>query len=162
MKEMESNKWIATVASIWIQCSCGASYAFGIYSPVLKSTQGYDQSTLDMVSVFKDIGANAGVLSGLLYYAVAANRRRSICGGPWVVHLAGAIQCFVGYFFVWLAITGVIHRPHVLVMCFFMFVAAHAQTFFNTANVVTAVQNFPGYGGTIVGIMKENGRGEPF
>uniref|UniRef100_A0A5B7ATX7 Nodulin-like domain-containing protein n=1 Tax=Davidia involucrata TaxID=16924 RepID=A0A5B7ATX7_DAVIN len=151
---MESSKWIATVASIWIQCSCGASYAFGIYSSVLKSTQDYDQSTLDTVSVFKDIGANAGVLSGVLYSAVAARRSRSILGLPWVVHVAGAIQCFAGYLLMWLSVIGVIHRPPVPVMCFFMWMAAHAQTFFNTANVVTAVQNFPDYGGTIVGIMK--------
>lgn len=35
-----------------------------------------------------------------------------------------------------------------------MLVAAHAQTFFNTANVVTGVQNFPDFSGTIVGILK--------
>lgn len=35
-----------------------------------------------------------------------------------------------------------------------MFLATHAQTFFNTGNVVVAVRNFPDYGGTIVGIMK--------
>ncbi|XP_028087858.1 protein NUCLEAR FUSION DEFECTIVE 4-like [Camellia sinensis] len=39
-------------------------------------------------------------------------------------------------------------------MCCFMLMAAHAQTFFNTANVVTAVHNFPDYSGTVVGIMK--------
>lgn len=71
-----------------------------------------------------------------------------------MVHVAGAIQCFAGYFLIWLSVTGVIHRPAVPLMCLFMFIAAHAQTFFNTANVVTAVQNFPDYGGTIVGIMK--------
>ncbi|KAL3617997.1 hypothetical protein CASFOL_038318 [Castilleja foliolosa] len=153
---MEASKWIAAVASIWIQCSCGGSYAFGIYSPILKSSQGYDQSTLDTVSVFKDIGANAGVLSGLLYSAVIRLNAppSSSRVGPWVVHAAGAVQCFVGYFFLWLAVTGSIPRPHVAVMCLFMFLAAHAQTFFNTANVVTAVQNFPDYSGTIVGIMK--------
>ncbi|XP_059638632.1 protein NUCLEAR FUSION DEFECTIVE 4-like [Cornus florida] len=151
---MESSKWIATVASIWIQCSCGASYAFGIYSSVLKSSQGYDQSTLNTVSVFKDIGANAGVLSGVLYTAVSASRRSSVSAGPWVVHVAGAIQCFVGYFFIWLSVSGVVHRPPVPIMCFFTLIAAHAQTFFSTANVVTAVRNFPDYGGTIVGIMK--------
>ncbi|XP_059642093.1 protein NUCLEAR FUSION DEFECTIVE 4-like [Cornus florida] len=154
---MESSIWIATVASIWIQCSSGASYAFGIYSSVLKSSQGYDQSTLDTVSVFKDIGANVGVLSGLLYTAVSAprSRRRSpISVGPWLVHVAGAIQCFAGYFFIWLAVIGAVHTPPVSVMCIFMLIAAHAQTFFNTANVVTAVRNFPDYGGTIVGIMK--------
>ncbi|KAF5792756.1 putative major facilitator superfamily domain, MFS transporter superfamily [Helianthus annuus] len=155
---MENNKWIATVACIWIQCSCGASYTFGIYSSVLKSSQGYDQSTLDTVSVFKDIGANIGVLSGLLYDAVMTHNHRGpsprLGSGLSLVYLVGAVQCFAGYFLMWLSIIGVIERPHVLVMCLFMFMAAHAQTFFNTANVVVAVRNFPDYGGTSVGIMK--------
>ncbi|GMP30553.1 hypothetical protein CsSME_00005168 [Camellia sinensis var. sinensis] len=123
--KMEKIKWMAAVASIWIQCICGASYAFAIYSSVLKSTQGYDQSTLDMVSVFKDIGANAGILSGLLYSAVTV--RRGGGSRPWVVHLAGAIQCFAGYFLIWLSVIGVINRPPVPAMCCFMLMAAHAQ-----------------------------------
>ncbi|KAI3521718.1 hypothetical protein L1887_11190 [Cichorium endivia] len=157
---MENSKWIATAASIWIQCSCGASYAFGIYSAALKSSQGYDQSTLDTVSVFKDIGANIGVLSGLLYAAVTSNHSDSrpsssrFRSGLSIVYLAGAVQCFAGYFLMWLSVTGVIYRPHVLFMCLFMFMAAQAQTFFNTANVVVAVRNFPDYSGTTVGIMK--------
>ncbi|EEF52102.1 protein NUCLEAR FUSION DEFECTIVE 4 [Ricinus communis] len=156
-REMLKTKWIATVASIWIQCSCGASYTFGIYSSILKSSQNYDQSTLDTVSVFKDIGANAGVISGLLYSAVTLQRNRrwlGIFGSPWVVHAAGAIQCFFGYFLMWACVVGLIPRPPVAVMCLFMWVAAHAQTFFNTANVVSGVHNFADYGGTIVGIMK--------
>ncbi|KAL7606234.1 hypothetical protein Lser_V15G18308 [Lactuca serriola] len=157
---MENSKWIATVASIWIQCSCGASYAFGIYSAALKSSQGYDQSTLDTVSVFKDIGANIGILSGLLYHAVTDHKRGAppsssrFGSGLSLVYLAGAIQFFAGYFLMWLSVTGVIEKPHVSLMCFFMFMAAHAQTFFNTTNVVVAVQNFPDYSGTTVGIMK--------
>lgn len=71
-----------------------------------------------------------------------------------MVHAVGAAQCFVGYFFMWLAVVGVIAPPPVAVMCGFMFLAAHAQTFFNTANVVTGVENFQEYKGTIVGIMK--------
>ncbi|GFZ17511.1 nodulin-like [Actinidia rufa] len=152
---MESNKWIAAVASIWIQCSCGASYAFGIYSSVLKSSQGYDQSTLDTVSVFKDIGANAGVLAGVLYTAATVPRRsRRFPGGPWVVHFAGAIQCFAGYFLMWLSVVGAIPRLPVPAMCCIILLATHGQTFLSTANVVTAVHNFPDYSGTSVGIMK--------
>uniref|UniRef100_A0A2P2MY09 Major facilitator superfamily (MFS) profile domain-containing protein n=1 Tax=Rhizophora mucronata TaxID=61149 RepID=A0A2P2MY09_RHIMU len=75
-------------------------------------------------------------------------------GGPWVVHMAGAVQCFVGYFLMWAAVVGLIRRPPVPLMCSFMWLAAHAQTFFNTANVVSGVHNFGNYGGTIVGIMK--------
>ncbi|KAL6549346.1 hypothetical protein OROHE_008463 [Orobanche hederae] len=144
-KSLIKNKWIATAASIWIQCAGGSLYTFSIYSPVLKSTQGYDQSTLDTISVFKDLGANVGILSGLLYPTAA---------GPWVVLLAGAVQCFAGYFLMWLTVMGVLPRPPPAVMCLYMLLAAHAMTFFNTASVVTGVHNFPSYSGTIVGIMK--------
>ena len=150
-----STKWAATAASVWIQCTSGASYCFGIYSPLLKSSQGYDQSTLDSVAVFKDVGANAGLLSGLLYTHVISGRGFGRMGsGPWIVHAVGAAQCFAGYFPMWLTVTGLVGRLPVPLMCFFMFLAAHAQTFFNTANVVTAVQNFPNNRGTVVGIMK--------
>lgn len=142
------SKWVSTVASIWIQCTSGSLYTFSIYSQTLKTTQGYDQSTLDTVSVFKDFGANCGVLSGLLYSCSATWRVL------WLVLLAGAAQCFSGYFLMWAAVAGVIPRPPVPVMCLFMFVAAHAMSFFNTSSAVTGVRNFPYYKGTIVGIMK--------
>ncbi|KAJ4851361.1 hypothetical protein Tsubulata_006676, partial [Turnera subulata] len=156
MNKLKLNtKWFSTVASIWIQCTSGSLYTFSIYSPTLKSTQAYDQSTLDTVSVFKDIGANCGVLSGVLYTrATSDHHHRYRILGPWVVLLAGAIQCFTGYFLMWATVSGLFPRPPVAVMCLFMFVAAHAQSFFNTANVVTSVKNFPNYSGTAVGIMK--------
>ncbi|XWS37422.1 hypothetical protein CRYUN_Cryun19dG0041700 [Craigia yunnanensis] len=152
------NKWISTVASLWIQCTSGSLYTFSIYSATLKSTQHYDQSTLDTISVFKDIGANCGVLSGLLYTFATPyhnhHRHNAYFDGPWLVHVAGAIQCFTGYFLIWASVVGLIPRPPVVGMCLFMLLAAHAQSFFNTANVVTAVRNFPDYSGTAVGIMK--------
>lgn len=66
----------------------------------------------------------------------------------------GAIQCFAGYFLMWASVTGLIRKPPVPLMCLFMFIASQSQTFFNTANVVSAVENFADYGGTAVGIMK--------
>lgn len=146
------NRWVSTVASIWLQCTSGYLYTFSIYSPILKSSQGYDQSTLDIVSVFKDIGGNFGVLAGFLYSAAVADHRRR--AGPWVVHLAGAVQCFLGFFLMWASVVGLIPRPPVPAMCLFMLLASNAVTFFNTSNVVTGVRNFPNYSGTIVGIIK--------
>ena len=148
-----SNKWMATVASMWIQFSIG-SYTFGVYSSVLKSSQGYDQSTLETVAVFRDIGSSAGVLSGLLYTAVTHSNSYSGFCGPWLVHLAGAIQNFLGNFLTWAAVVGLIKRPPVPLMCLFMFFSSHSMPFFSTANIVSGVQNFPDYSGTIVGIMK--------
>lgn len=152
-----NTKWIATVASIWIQCCVAGTYTFSIYSSTLKSTQNYDQSTLESVAVFKDIGGSAGVLSGLLFSYVTLNnhRRTRFLRGPWVVHLIGAILCFTGYFLIWASVVGLIHRPvPVPLMCLFIFIAAHSQTFFNTGNIVTGLMNFGNYSGTIVGIMK--------
>ncbi|XP_060968053.1 protein NUCLEAR FUSION DEFECTIVE 4-like [Cannabis sativa] len=151
-----NSKWVSTVASLWIQTTSGSLYTFSIYSQALKTTQHYDQSTLDTIAVFKDIGVNCGLLSGLLYsYATCDTATTSFYRrGPWLVLLVGAGQCFLGYFLMWAAVSGLIPRPHVPVMCLFMLLAAHAQSFFNTANVVTGVRNFPRYSGTIVGIMK--------
>ncbi|XP_008777475.2 protein NUCLEAR FUSION DEFECTIVE 4-like [Phoenix dactylifera] len=140
------SKWAALAASAWIQCAAGASYCFGVYSPLLKASQGYDQSTLDSVAFFKDVGANVGVLSGILYSAFP--------GRPWTVLAAGAVQCLAGYLLMWLSVAGVLPRPPPLLMCLYMLLAAHAQTFFNTADVVTAVENFPDSRGTVIGIMK--------
>jgi hypothetical protein len=39
-------------------------------------------------------------------------------------------------------------------MCLYMLLAAQAQTFFNTADVVSAVDNFPDRRGTVIGIIK--------
>lgn len=151
-----STKWMATLASIWIQCSTGATYTFGIYSSTLKSTQNYDQSTLATVSVFKDIGSSAGILAGVLFSFVTLRKQTGsrFLNGPWVVHLAGAILFSVGYFLIWASVVGLIRRPPVPLMCLYIFMAAHAQTYFNTGNIVTGVINFGDYGGTIVGILK--------
>ncbi|XP_062203610.1 protein NUCLEAR FUSION DEFECTIVE 4-like [Phragmites australis] len=141
-------RWSALAASALIQCFAGSSYCFGVYSPALKASQGYDQSALDAVAFFKDVGANAGVPSGFLAAWAPAGRRR-----PWLVLLAGAALCAVGYLPMWLAVAGIVPAPLPL-MCVYMLLAAQAQTFFNTADVVTAVENFPGRRGTVIGIMK--------
>ncbi|KAJ6977381.1 hypothetical protein NC653_029323 [Populus alba x Populus x berolinensis] len=126
-----NSKWFSTVASIWIQCTSGSLYTFSIYN----------QSTLDTVSVFKDIGATCGVLSGVLYTSATSWNQTRVRGGPWVVLLAGAIQCFAGSFSTGAAVTGLIPRP---------------PSFFNTAGVVTSVRNFRHFSGTSVGIMKSS------
>ncbi|KAI9174850.1 hypothetical protein LWI28_023648 [Acer negundo] len=155
MMERLHSKWIATLASIWIQCSIGGTYTFGIYSSTLKSSQNYDQSTLEIVAIFKDIGSCTGVLSGLLYSYVTLDRHRHrrFCG-PWVILLMGAILSLVGYFFMWASVVGLINRPPVALMCLFMFTAAHSMTFSIPADNVTGVRNFPAYVGTIVGLME--------
>ncbi|KAM7503953.1 hypothetical protein LguiB_002857 [Lonicera macranthoides] len=54
----------------------------------------------------------------------------------------------------WLSVTGRINWSLMPLMCLFMFLATHAQIFFNTANVAIAIQNFSDYSVTIVSIIK--------
>uniref|UniRef100_A0A1J3G7S9 Putative transporter MCH1 n=1 Tax=Noccaea caerulescens TaxID=107243 RepID=A0A1J3G7S9_NOCCA len=150
--ERINTKWVAAAASIWIQSFSGATYTFAIYSSILKSSQSYDQSTLDFVSVFKDIGGTLGIFSGFLYTAMTSKPDGR--GGPWVVVFAGLVQWFLGFFFIWASVVGLIPPPPVALMCLFVFLSGHSLPFFNTASVVTAARNFPDYAGTAVGIMQ--------
>ncbi|KAG6433990.1 hypothetical protein SASPL_105609 [Salvia splendens] len=44
----------------------GATYIFSLYSNDLKTSLGYDQTTLNLISFFKDLGGNIGIISGII------------------------------------------------------------------------------------------------
>ncbi|KAJ6909287.1 hypothetical protein NC652_020317 [Populus alba x Populus x berolinensis] len=73
-------------ASLLIMSAAGATYMFALYSPDIKSALGYDQTTLNLLSFFKDVGSNVGVLSGLINEVTP----------PWVVLSMGAVLNFFG------------------------------------------------------------------
>ncbi|KAG6551713.1 hypothetical protein Mapa_006802 [Marchantia paleacea] len=141
---MLKSRWFVVVAAIWIQCCSGSSYNFGIYSQSLKVALGYDQMHLDTLASFKDIGSNVGVMSGLVFDQIP----------PWGVLIIGALQSGFGYLMMWLSVTGRVSPPALWQMCLYMFLSANGQTYFNTATVVTCVQNFPRSRGIIIGLMK--------
>ncbi|KAK2364198.1 protein NUCLEAR FUSION DEFECTIVE [Trifolium repens] len=59
----------------------GATYMFGLYSNQIKTSLSYDQTTLNLLSFFKDLGANVGVISGLINEITP----------PWVVLLTACL-----------------------------------------------------------------------
>lgn len=77
-------RWFMVFASLLIMCVAGTSYMFGLYSNDIKSTLGYDQTTLNLLGFFKDLGGNLGILSGLIYEVVP----------PWVFLSIGAVTNF--------------------------------------------------------------------
>ncbi|CAB4300861.1 unnamed protein product [Prunus armeniaca] len=81
-----NGRWFMMFASLLIMSAAGATYMFGIYSSDIKSVLGYDQTTLNLLSFFKDLGANVGVLSGLINEVTP----------PWVVLSIGAVLNFLG------------------------------------------------------------------
>ncbi|XP_022764596.1 protein NUCLEAR FUSION DEFECTIVE 4-like [Durio zibethinus] len=136
--------WLMVFGSLLIMSAAGATYMFGLYSNEIKTSLGYDQSTLNLLSFFKDLGTNVGVLAGLMAEVTP----------PWFVLSVGAVLNFFGYFMIWLAVTKRIPTPQVWHMCLYICIGANSQAFANTGSLVTCVKNFPESRGVVLGILK--------
>ncbi|XP_030931163.1 uncharacterized protein LOC115957065 [Quercus lobata] len=130
--------------SLLIMNSAGLSYIFGLYSSEIKSSLGYDQSTLNLISFYKDLGANIGIISGLVNEVTP----------PWVVLAIGAVFNFYGYFMIWLGVTERIAKPLVWHMCLYICIGANSQPFINTGALVTSIKNYPESRGLLIGVLK--------
>ncbi|KDP30493.1 hypothetical protein JCGZ_16172 [Jatropha curcas] len=139
-----AGRWFMVFASLVIMAASGATYMFGLYSNDIKTALGYDQTTLTLLSFFKDLGSSLGVFSGLINEVTS----------PWVVLSMGAVLNFFGYFMIWLAVTGKISGVHVWHMCLYIYIGANSQAFANTGSLVTCVKNFPESRGAVIGILK--------
>ncbi|KAK6920527.1 Nodulin-like, partial [Dillenia turbinata] len=139
-----NNRWLVFVAAMWIQSCAGVGYMFGSISPVIKSTMGYNQREVAILGVAKDLGDNIGFIAGYLCEVLPL----------WGILLIGALQNFVGYGLVWLIVSGLLPSLPLWVMCIAIFVGTNGETYFNTAALVSCVQNFPITRGPIVGILK--------
>ncbi|XP_006651692.2 protein NUCLEAR FUSION DEFECTIVE 4-like [Oryza brachyantha] len=137
-------RWFMFFASILIMAAAGGTYIFGIYSKAIKTSLGYDQQTLNTLSFFKDVGANVGILPGLINEVTP----------PWVVLACGAGMNLAGYLMIYLAVSGHTARPPVWLMCVYIAVGANSQSFANTGALVTAVKNFPEDRGVVLGLLK--------
>ena len=137
-------RWFSVYASFLVMVGAGATYLFGIYSKEIKFSMGYDQSTLNLIGFFKDLGANVGVPAGLIAEVTPT----------WFVLLVGSALNFSGFFMIWLAVTGQIAKPKVWQICAYICVGANSQNFANTGALVTSVKNFPESRGVMLGLLK--------
>ncbi|XP_015574821.3 uncharacterized protein LOC8283982 [Ricinus communis] len=142
--QVVSGRWFMVFASLLIMSVNGTSYMYGLYSGVIKSSLGYDQTTLNTLSFFKDLGGNLGVSAGLIFEVMP----------PWVVLSIGSVMNFSAYFLIWIAVTGRVAKPHVWQMCLYMCLATNAASYPNTAALVTSVRNFPESRGSVIGLLK--------
>lgn len=144
MNHVIQGRWFSLFVSFLIMAGAGATYLFGTYSKEIKSSLGYDQTTLNLLGFFKDLGANVGVLSGLLAEVTPT----------WFVLLVGATMNFIGYFMIWLSVVGKVSKPNVWLICVYICVGANSQNFANTGALVTSVRNFPQSRGNMIGLLK--------
>ncbi|KAL8171006.1 hypothetical protein V2J09_022810 [Rumex salicifolius] len=139
-----ASRWFMVFGTVLIMAMAGATYMFGLYSPDIKASLGYDQTTLNLLSFFKDLGSTVGIPAGLLMEVAP----------PWVVLIFGAGLNFFGYFMIWLAVAGHIAKPAVWQMCLYICIGGNSQSFANTGALVTCVKNFPESRGAVLGLLK--------
>ncbi|XP_066353835.1 protein NUCLEAR FUSION DEFECTIVE 4-like [Miscanthus floridulus] len=144
MRGFLRNRWLVFVAAMWMQSCAGVGYLFGSLSPVIKASLGYNQRQVAGLGVAKDLGDSVGFLAGTLCAVLPL----------WAALLVGAAQNLVGYGWVWLAVTRRVPVPPLWAMCILIFIGNNGETYFNTAALVSCVQNFPKSRGPIVGILK--------
>uniref|UniRef100_A0A7N2MG14 Nodulin-like domain-containing protein n=1 Tax=Quercus lobata TaxID=97700 RepID=A0A7N2MG14_QUELO len=137
-------RWFMAFTSLSIMSVSGSTYIFSVYSNNIKSTLGYDQTSLNLVSFFKDLGSSVGVLSLLINEITP----------PWMVLLIGAIMNLFGYLMIWLSVTGRVAKPKLWQMCLYICIGANSQAFANTGALVTSVMNFPENHGSVIGLLK--------
>ena len=138
-----NGRWFMVFSSFLIMSVSGASYMFGLYSREIKSVLGYDQTTLNLLSFFKDLGSNIGIVSGLINEVTP----------PWVIISLGNVLNFFGYFMIWLAVMRKIAKPQIWHMCLYIFIGANSHCSTNTGVIVTGVKNFPGSRGIVIGLL---------
>ncbi|XP_057544342.1 protein NUCLEAR FUSION DEFECTIVE 4-like [Amaranthus tricolor] len=143
-KAFINNRWLVFVAAIWIQACAGIGYMFGSISPTIKSNLNYNQRQVARLGVAKDLGDSVGFLTGYACEVLPL----------WAALLVGALQNLIGYGWVWLIITGRAPPLPLWAMCVLIFIGTNGETYFNTASLVSCVQNFPKNRGPIVGILK--------
>nr|GMD37249.1 Nodulin-like protein [Ipomoea batatas] len=139
-----TGRWFIFFGCLLLMSAAGGTYIFGIFSEEIKTSLGYDQKTLNLVSFFKEIGANVGIIAGLINEVAPT----------WLVLLVGAAMNFSGYFFIWLAVTARIAHPKVRWICLSICMGANSQTFVHTGALVTLVNNFPESRGIVIGLLK--------
>ncbi|WOG96480.1 hypothetical protein DCAR_0415815 [Daucus carota subsp. sativus] len=137
-------RWFTIFATSLIMSVNGSSFMFGLYSNDIKSSLGYDQTTLNLVSFFKDLGGNLGIISGLINEFTP----------PWILLVIGAVMNFTGYFMIWLAVTGHTAKPQVWQLCLYIWIGADSQAFASTGSLITTVKNFPESRGIVLGLFK--------
>ncbi|KMT11441.1 hypothetical protein BVRB_5g107650 [Beta vulgaris subsp. vulgaris] len=142
--QLLAGRFFVVFATILILSFIGSAYIFGLYSGDIKSTLGYDQTTLNLLSFFKDLGTYVSVHAGLLMEV----------SPPWVVLSLGGIINFFGYFMIWLSVTHRIAHPPVWLMCLYITIGANSLGFANSGGLVPCVQNFPENRGVVIGILK--------
>ena len=145
------NAWTVVAAATLVQSCGGLTYSFSVFSERLREIYP-SQASVDLLGLFKDLGAYWGLTGGLLYDAL----------GPRWTLACGAAQHLLGYLAVYAilvgspALGGVFgpRPPPVGSTAAILAFAANGNSLFDTAALLCAMEAFPNERGVVSGLMK--------
>ena len=145
------NAWTVVAAATLVQSCGGLTYSFSVFSERLREIYP-SQASVDLLGLFKDLGAYWGLTGGLLYDAL----------GPRWTLACGAAQHLLGYLAVYAilvgspALGGVFgpRAPPVGSTAAILAFAANGNSLFDTAALLCAMEAFPNERGVVSGLMK--------
>ncbi|GMN25044.1 hypothetical protein TIFTF001_000792 [Ficus carica] len=93
-KQVLRGRWFMILSAIMIMSFSGSTFIFEAYSDDIKTALDYDQTTINLISAYKNAASNIGIVAGLIAEVVPT----------WLVLLIGAVANLLGYGFLWLAV----------------------------------------------------------
>jgi len=122
----------------------GTTYAYGIYSTLLKENLGFSQHGLDIVASVGNTGLYLSLLAGL-----ALERY-----GLQVVVCGGGLLIFLGFLYIWAAVEGLV-PANIFSICLLFFLSQFGVCCHVSSSVTYAVRLFPPESrGLSVGLVK--------
>jgi hypothetical protein len=137
-------RWHSFAGIALLVSTVGTTYAFGIFSALLRSYLGYSQDALDLIASIGNNGLYLSLVAGLLIERL----------GFKVVIRTGGFCIFVGFMYIWLAVEE--HIPsNIWTISFFYFISQLGVCFHVASAVTVSVKLFPhtAHGGAI-GLIK--------
>lgn len=118
-------RWFAIFVSFLVMTFAGGFYLFGYFSNDIRAKLNCDQSSLNQIGFYKDLGSNVGIVTGLL----------SDVAPSWVLLVIYATFNFIGYFKVWQGVTGQVPNPTLGYFSLYMAIAGNSQSIVNTGKI---------------------------
>ena len=144
LSSIHFSRWQSFAGICFYVSVVGTTYAFGVYSNLLKSNLGFSQNGIDIIASVGNTGLYLSLLGGVLLDRF---------GLHFVVYLGGFL-IFIGFFYIWLAIEGYVPADILSVSIFFLLSQFGVCCHISSA-VTCAVRLFPKeVRGSAVGLAK--------
>mmetsp|Transcript_28067 Transcript_28067/g.97108 ORF Transcript_28067/g.97108 Transcript_28067/m.97108 type:complete len:549 (-) Transcript_28067:76-1722(-) len=138
-------RWRALAAGLLVEAAAGTAYAFGVYSPQLKTKLGWSQTQLEAVGTYGNIGLYCGFLGGVFFDRYGTKPTLAI----------GVVLSFLGYAMMWAGDGDHFGAPGtVAFMGLGAAIWSHGSAWYDCATIATVAKNFPADRGRIIGLLK--------